>query len=159
MPTGILSVSPIEADQRDLRAILADCHGPIQRVRTVEDTLRSLARRPVPLIVCERDLPDGDWKMLFRQTEALPRPPRFIVSSRLADDRLWVEVLNLGGHDVLRTPFIARELRHAAESAWNAWQRQWAPATRCAGRQEARPGTVEHPVPERRSLGLRSGAA
>jgi hypothetical protein len=157
MPEGILSVSPFEADQHDLQAILADCHGPIQPVRTMEDTLCRLAYGAVPLIVCERDLPDGNWKLLFQQTETLPRPPRFLVSSRLADDYLWVEVLTVGGYDLLRTPFLAREVLHAVESAWNSWQRQWVPATRRGARHEARPGAVEHSL-ERSSRGFGSGA-
>ena len=57
--------------------------------------------------------------------------PNLVVTSRLADDRLWAEVLNLGGWDVLSTPFEAAELirvlfaaspsrlrlRHQADSA------------------------------------------
>jgi DNA-binding response OmpR family regulator len=156
MLTGILSVTPIEADQRDLRAILADGHGPIHPVRTMEETLRRLTRESVPVIVCDRDLPDGDWKLLFQQTETLPRPPRLIVSSRLADDYLWVEVLTVGGHDLLRTPFLAREVLHAVESAWSSWQRQWAP-TRRAARRQTRPGTTEDSL-ERRSRGFGSCA-
>jgi len=155
----LVSVSPIEADQRDLRAILLDCCPPVE-VSTIADALRCLGRGPIPLIVCDRDLPDGNWKLLFEQTETEARPPRFIVSSRLADDYLWVEVLNSGGQDVLRTPFVAREVRLAVESAWNAWHSQWAPAVeRRTVYQEAWPGTVEHPVSERRARGFGSGAS
>ena len=46
----------------------------------------------------------------MRETEAGLNPPRFVVSSRLADDHVWAEVLNLGGYDVLCTPFEAREV-------------------------------------------------
>jgi DNA-binding response OmpR family regulator len=137
----------VEEDQRALQAILADCDAPIQQVRTMEDTMRCLQRGPVPLIVCDRDLPEGNWKLLFQQTETLLSPPRFIVSSRLADDYLWIEVLNLGGQDVLRTPFIAREVRFAVESAWIAWHDQWAPAVERHGvPREPRSGTAEHLV-------------
>jgi len=38
------------------------------------------------------------------------RPPLLIVTSRLADERLWAEVLNLGAHDVLAKPFNAEEV-------------------------------------------------
>ena len=129
-PLGaVFSVSPIEKDQRDLRTILSDWHAPIESARTVQDALGRLLRGATPLILCERDLPDGNWKLLFQQTERLPRPPRFIISSRLANDHLWVEVLNLGGQDVLQTPFVAHEVRHAVQCGWDAWQRLWAPAT------------------------------
>ena len=37
-------------------------------------------------------------------------PPMFIVTSRLADDALWAEVLNVGGYDLLLKPFRAEEV-------------------------------------------------
>jgi len=35
-----------------------------------------------------------------------------IVTSRVADARLWAEVLNLGGFDVIAKPFHAPEVLH-----------------------------------------------
>jgi FixJ family two-component response regulator len=35
----------------------------------------------------------------------------------LADDRLWAEVLNMGGYDLLMKPFDEREVLHAASMA------------------------------------------
>ena len=40
----------------------------------------------------------------------LPRPPLQIVTSRLANDRLWAEALNLGAYDVLPRPFDPAEV-------------------------------------------------
>jgi hypothetical protein len=51
------------------------------------------------------------------------RPPNLIVSSRLADDRLWAEVLNLGGYDVLARPFNRVEVIRVVQAAWRAWNR------------------------------------
>jgi DNA-binding response OmpR family regulator len=45
-------------------------------------------------------------------------PPRFVVATWLADDRLWAEVLDLGGFDVLQKPFEARELFRVVGLAW-----------------------------------------
>lgn len=124
---SVLLVNPFEENQRDLQAILLGWPAPVESLGTLEEAWSCLRHGPAPLILCERDLPDGNWKVLFELTETLPRPPRFIVSSRLADDYLWVEVLNLGGQDVLQTPFVAHEVRHAVQSAWNVWQRLWVP--------------------------------
>jgi len=44
-------------------------------------------------------------------------PPLLIVASRLADERLWAEVLNLGGYDVLLKPFEPAELRRVIGNA------------------------------------------
>ena len=80
--------------------------------------------RPPSIVICERDLPDGSWKQLFQETQELLRPPKFIVSSRLADEYLWVEVLNLGGHNVLSTPFDAREVSYVVRYAAESWHHQ-----------------------------------
>jgi FixJ family two-component response regulator len=48
---------------------------------------------------------------------ALDTPPPLIVTSRHADNRLWGEVLNLGGFDVLAKPLDEDEVRRVVESA------------------------------------------
>ena len=56
--------------------------------------------------------------MLFR---SLPDPPVLIVTSRLADEYLWAEALNLGAYDVLVKPFDASEAVRVLDSAWRHW--------------------------------------
>jgi DNA-binding NarL/FixJ family response regulator len=69
-----------------------------------------LAGADAPVVICERELPDGCWRDVMAQADALPRPPRIIVTSLFADESLWGEVLNLGGYDVLRKPFALDEV-------------------------------------------------
>ena len=64
-----------------------------------------------PVVICERSLPDGDWKDLVGKT------PRLIVTSHAADEALWAEVLNLGGYDVLGQPFDELEVRRVVAMA------------------------------------------
>ena len=73
------------------------------------------------VVVCERDLSDGSWKDVLEIAESLPCPPPVIVTSRLADDYLWAEVLNLGGYDVLAKPLDAQELSRTLNLAWDRW--------------------------------------
>lgn len=40
----------------------------------------------------------------------------------MADERLWAEVLNLGGYDVLPTPFEPDEVTRVCTGAWLAWK-------------------------------------
>ena len=74
--------------------------------------------RPIPLVVCERDLSQGTWQDFLVQSLLLANPPFFIVASRLADDYLWAEALNLGAHDVLAKPFDLIELTRSLSLAW-----------------------------------------
>ena len=52
----------------------------------------------------------------------LPDPPLLIVTSRLADERLWAEALNLGAWDVLAKPFEADEVIRIVSIAGQHWQ-------------------------------------
>ena len=61
-----------------------------------------------------------------------------IVTSRLAEDCLWVEVLNLGGYDVLSKLLDHKAVVRAIDSAGRNWSRQpyqgkWAMEARSAG--------------------------
>ena len=50
-------------------------------------------------------------------------PPQLIVADRLADDALWAEVLNLGGYDLLMTPFEPEEVLRVVSMAWDFRER------------------------------------
>jgi DNA-binding response OmpR family regulator len=77
-----------------------------------------IASRPWSVIVTEADLPDGDWRTVLELAHCCGGPA-VVVTSRLADERLWSEVLHLGGYDVLVQPFdddeIARVLTLARQ--------------------------------------------
>jgi len=61
---------------------------------------------------------------LLEEMMVMPHSPLLIVTSRLADERLWPEVLNVGGWDVLAKPFDRKEVIRVVESAWRHWQDQ-----------------------------------
>ena len=83
----------------------------------LEFTVRT-RRIPSRVVVCERDLPDGDWRDILGIISCLRNPPPLVVTSRLADEYLWAEVLNLGGYDVLAKPFDTREVHRVVTLAW-----------------------------------------
>ena len=60
--------------------------------------------------------------MLTRMALVGRSSPFFIVTSRLADERLWVEALNVGAYDVLVKPFDVTELKRVLNSAWCEWR-------------------------------------
>ena len=117
-PARILCVSPVPEDYKDLRGIVSDSMWRIAAADSCQDAIAYLTRTEVSIVFCEHTLPDGSWRQLLDHATLLPIPPPVIVTSRLADDHLWAEVLNLGGFDVLAKPYNAREVRHVLASAW-----------------------------------------
>jgi DNA-binding response OmpR family regulator len=81
------------------------------------DGMRHLERNLVHVVLAELDSPHWNWKQILSDFRLLARAPLLIVASRLAEDALWSEALNLGAHDVLARPFDRNEVERAIASA------------------------------------------
>jgi DNA-binding response OmpR family regulator len=126
---SILSVSPFRDDQAAVEAILhQDSRSSIKwklyTTATLERATALVRMDRIPIVICERDLRPGSWRELLEETALMPHSPLLIVTSRLADERLWAEVLNVGGWDVLTKPLNRTEVIRVVESAWRQWQNQ-----------------------------------
>jgi DNA-binding response OmpR family regulator len=117
-PRSALLVSDVEDDHEFLGRVFAQQRWTLHRTRALGPALAFLRDNPVPVVVTERDLPLGSWRDLLTAIQYLPDVPLLIVATRLADERLWAEVLNLGGHDVLGKPFQVTELLWVLDNAW-----------------------------------------
>jgi two-component system response regulator AtoC len=115
--TAILAVSPFEQDKRLIQTMVRGSRTSVLTADRLSEAIPLLRRRRISLVICERDLPDGDWREMLGQMNDLVPAARLVVASRLADERLWAEVLNLGGYDVLAKPFSVQEMMHVIESA------------------------------------------
>jgi DNA-binding response OmpR family regulator len=128
----LLLISPFDEDHRDFREILRHSDWVQNDVRTKVEALEFLRDNLVPVAVCESELPDGSWKDVLYQLSLLEHPPALVVTSRLADDALWSEVLNLGGYDVLAKPLDIDEVIHVVSQAWLLWNSRMEPSSRYA---------------------------
>jgi len=113
----VLLVSPNEEDHWALIHIMRPAGWAVDTARTCAEAVQSLAVEAALVVVVERCLPDGTWKTLLNQLMRMEFPPKVIVTSSLADERLWAEVLNLGGFDLLAQPFCATEVLRCVSSA------------------------------------------
>ena len=118
--TTILAVSPCEQDRWLITALASSQHITVLTASSLAEAVALCRRHAISLVVCERDLPDGDWREMLNQVNRLSPDTRVVVTSRLADEQLWAEVLNLGGYDVLAKPLSWREVAHVIESAVGA---------------------------------------
>jgi hypothetical protein len=71
----------------------------------------------MPVVICRCCLP-------MLPADAACRTPRLIVTSHEPDDRLWAEVITLGGYDVLTTPLDRNEVIWAVGRAWQSWENE-----------------------------------
>ena len=124
-PHILLFVSPHDEDHRALIHILRPLGWSLDSAYSCVEAIKSLQTEPAPVVIVERDLPDGSWRTLHNRLIQMPFPPTLVVTSRLADERLWVEVVNLGGFDVLAQPFYAREVLRSVNAACSRWDEEW----------------------------------
>jgi CheY-like chemotaxis protein len=126
----ILLVSTNEADHASLDNILrepgADAETNsgwiVYRVGSVAAALETIGNKGVAIVISECDSFPDQWRTVLESISVLPDPPLLIVASRLADDHLWAEALNLGAWDVLPKPFQKQEVIRVLASAWRHWQ-------------------------------------
>ncbi|MGA2146308.1 MAG: hypothetical protein ABSH49_15240 [Bryobacteraceae bacterium] len=117
----VLSVSRNDEDCASLERIFRSDWSVIASV-TVASALSVLREIPIPIVMFDCDITSGTWEEMLDHISLLPDPPLLIVTSRLADERLWAEALNLGAWDVLAKPFDEDEVIRIVSVAGQHWQ-------------------------------------
>jgi DNA-binding NtrC family response regulator len=120
----VLSVSPLAEDYLSLQAVLNRSNWNLYKSDTIASALPTIRTCDIGVVICERDLSPGTWIDMLEDLNRLRVAPPLIVTSRLADDRLWVEALNLGAYDVLAKPFERDEVVRSVGLAWSHWRHQ-----------------------------------
>lgn len=111
--SSVLLVSGDKEDHSRLQRLLAATNWRLRNAETYSQALAVLQRDRPAILLCEASLPDGNWKDMLSQIAPIPDAPLLIVISGHPDGRLWSEVLNLGGHDVLSKPLESDEVLRA----------------------------------------------
>jgi DNA-binding response OmpR family regulator len=121
---AVLAVSPAEEDHVFLARVFDRSSWKFDWARTCGEAIELLKGTEVPVVLCAMQLPDGSWRDLLAEFAGQPVPPRLIVASHLADESLWVDVLDRGGYDVLAMPFDPNEVLRVVSLAWRQWQQE-----------------------------------
>ena len=107
--------------QQELRAQAVE----IQSAESCRDIHALLASpNPPELILTDLRLSDGTWEDVVRISQSASLPVNVIVISRLADIRLYMEVLQSGAFDFISPPFLTSELSHVLRTAFGNVSRQ-----------------------------------
>jgi DNA-binding NtrC family response regulator len=114
----LLAVLPCAEDRALLGAILGRSNWRLRFTRTFEEARTALNAFSFRAVISESRLSeDHGWEDLLREIQSMANPPPLIVADRLANERLWAEVLNLGGCDLIAKPFDAKEVLHVVSVA------------------------------------------
>jgi len=120
----VLSVSPLPQDHFSLQEVFNHSKWTLYKTDRLASAMAIIHRREIGVVICERDESPGTWIDMLEELRPLQGAPPLIVTSRLADERLWAEALNLGAYDVLATPLERREVIRSVSSAWLRWHYQ-----------------------------------
>ena len=74
------------------------------------------------VLVCDRDARPATWIEILEYADSLPVQPSVILASRLADEKLWLDALNLGAWDVLTKPFERAEVVRSVAAGYRHFQ-------------------------------------
>lgn len=107
----------------ELEAAFGHTRWQLRQTGSAAAALAALRGEEVHVVLCDREFPDGTWVDILqtagRCTPAVP----VIVLADEASQRVWAEVLNLGGFDVLAMPCLQEELYTAVPTAWQRYAR------------------------------------
>jgi CheY-like chemotaxis protein len=101
-------------------SMLHDSGVEVAAVDSLALSIDRLRKQNVSVVICDRDLPTGGWKAILAAIDAMPAAPLLVVTAPDADDKLWAEVLNLGGYDVLAQPLDVTEVQRVLLHAHHA---------------------------------------
>ena len=121
----LLFVSERDGDREALRQCLGDTRWELVSARDCGEGLGVLRSLPVPVALCERELPGADWHDSVRSLLASTRPVCVILVSPVVDCYLWEEVIQIGGFDVISRPFIRSEVVRTVDFALAHWNTGW----------------------------------
>lgn len=117
----VLIVGPIDR-RLEVSAMLISSGWTVNFVGSLLDAMLISFESPAAVIITSYALPDGGWKDVLNYLGQDESAPRIIVAARFADERLWAEVLNRGGFDLLPQPFELGSVARTVESAYQDWR-------------------------------------
>jgi len=143
----ILLISQYQDDEHFLRDVLTNFACPLETSKSWQEARLVIHQHVFSVVVTESELPDATWRDVLSSLDDVPNPPLLIVVSRLADERLWAEVINRCGFDVLAKPFARDEVTRVIGYALDTFD--WLPKRPPGISEEAasrRKSRIRHPA-------------
>jgi DNA-binding NtrC family response regulator len=84
---------------------------------TLEDASSTLKLTRSRVLMTNTKFRNGSWKDALEMSVRIRPPAALVVASRLADEKLWLGVLERGAYDLIVKPFQAVELCRVLQNA------------------------------------------
>jgi DNA-binding NtrC family response regulator len=114
----VLAVGACQEDWASMQMVFREKAWNLHCVHNLADAVAFVQKHPAVVVVSDPVFTDGDWKHLLSHLIAEGHPSALVVVCRLADERLWSEVLHFGGYDLLLKPFDQGEVVRVIQLAW-----------------------------------------
>lgn len=119
---AVLAVLPFESDRTHVRSIATREGWELALASDCRAALALLGTGGFPIILCDRDLPDPDWRDALKTLSAAGSQHCVILASAVNDSYLWQEVVQNGGYDVVTKPLLDAEVVAVVRRAWIFWK-------------------------------------
>ena len=115
----IVAIVAAARDRNSLRRIFQGFRWEGKFLRNCHNLKAALKTIQPDVVLTESAPNDGaTWREVLDAAQEQASAPPVIVTSRLADERLWAEVLNLGGYDLLiSSPYSPQEVHDVVSMA------------------------------------------
>ena len=123
-PVRVLVATPNDRHYRALENAILGTGWSLFRSYNLVEGLSAVINHEIEVIFTDCELPDGSWRDMVQSLRACRNAPRVIVFSQLADDRLWMDVLQSGGYDLVSVPFNRKEILRTGNGAWHSWEKK-----------------------------------
>jgi DNA-binding response OmpR family regulator len=119
--SSALGISAHTEDLDRLREIFRRLKWKFHEARSCREASVVLCSYRMPIIICDRALPDGTWMDILSLTAPLLESPRVIVMSASFEGFRSSEVLDMSGYGVLAKPLDESEVTRTLLAAHRSW--------------------------------------
>lgn len=116
-PVSALLVGEYGPDRLLLHDVFSVHGWRLLEARGRRRAMRLLACHSVQVVIALERARAWTWQRVLRDLRALRQEPQLVVAAPGTDDRLWAEVLNRGGFDILIQPFVREEAERVIAAA------------------------------------------
>lgn len=114
MPSVML-LSHSDEERSPLRGLFADAGWTVYEGEYLADLVDQVYRGWKGVVISDFALPDASWRKIL---SSMRSGCELIVTSHLADDRMWSELLDAGAFDLFAYPLDTVEMLRVAGAAW-----------------------------------------